>query len=173
MDFAKLIDNKTMLQGQMQKQALQRLQGRDLESLAAGKTVEEQRVALRKAAEEFEAIFAYQMIVAMRSTVGDGGMVEKSNGEKIFESMLDEEWAKKLSSQTGSQGLANAIYRQLGRQLGVETGALPQKDEGGFMQLAPDSPPVLPLREQTNIPLQRGSAQPLPLSPAERGASHE
>jgi len=163
MDFTKLVNSQAALQGQMQTRTLQHLEGRDLEALAAGKTPEEQRAALKKASEEFEAIFAYQMVAAMRTTVSDGGMVEKSNGEKIFESMLDEEWAKKLTSQTGSQGLAKTIYQQLGRQLGVETETLPAKDERGFMPLSPQSPGALPLHEQTSTPLQRDTVEPMPL----------
>ncbi len=167
MDLSQIINNKAFLEGQKMR-AQQRLENRDLESLAAGKTPEEQRAALKKASKAFEAVFVYQMIAAMRKTVGDGGLIEKSNGEEIFEGMLDEEWAKKLTTQTGSKGLAQTIYQQLGRQLGVETGTLPEKDERGFMKLTSPNSRALPLNERAFVPLERRIGQPLPLRPEER-----
>lgn len=87
---------------------------------ARGESKEQAREGLRSATEEFEAIFLYQMISAMRQTVGDGGLIEKSNAEEIFEGMLDEEWSRKLAGRHGSRGLAEVLYQQLSRQMGLE-----------------------------------------------------
>ena len=81
--------------------------------------------ALKKATTDFEAVFLNQMIAAMRSTVGDGSLIQKSNAEKIFEGMLDEEWSRKLAGRHGSRGLAAVLYQQLSRQMGLEDDASP------------------------------------------------
>lgn len=82
-------------------------------------TPDQRREALRQATRDFEAIFIQQMIAAMRQTVGEGGLLRKSLGEKIFESMLDEEWAKKLAGRGGPRSLSELLYQQLSRQLGA------------------------------------------------------
>ena len=76
--------------------------------------------ALRQVSKEFESIFLYQMISAMRKTVGENGFLPKSHGQEIFEGMLDEEWSKKLAGTNGRAGLAELLYQQLSRQLGLE-----------------------------------------------------
>ena len=83
-------------------------------------TVEEQRTALRQAARQFEAVFINQMISAMRKTVGEGGLIDKSNGQDIFEGMLDEEWSKKLANKSGPNSLSEILYRQLSARLGLD-----------------------------------------------------
>ena len=64
---------------------------------------------LREAANEFEAIFIQQMLKSMRKTSLDSNLLPKSEGEKIFRSMLDEQYAK-LSANSGSLGLGQMIY---------------------------------------------------------------
>lgn len=106
-------------------------------------TVTERRQALRQVARDFEAILVQQMIGAMRRTVGESGLIEKGAGERIFESMLDEEWAKKLSASGGPNGLSEMLYRQLSQQAGLapETGvanagrtALPRSSDGSGIE---------------------------------------
>ena len=67
---------------------------------------------LREAANEFEAIFIQQMLKSMRKTSLESDLLPKSEGEKIFRSMLDEQYAK-LSAKSGSLGLGQMIYQQL------------------------------------------------------------
>jgi Rod binding domain-containing protein len=69
-------------------------------------------VKLRKAANEFEAIFIQQMLKSMRKTSLESDLLPKSEGEKIFRSMLDEQYAR-LSAKSGSLGLGQMIYQQL------------------------------------------------------------
>jgi flagellar protein FlgJ len=95
----------------------------ELDALRAGNrggTVEAQREALREASRQFEAVFLNQMLKAMRETVGDGGLIKKSQGEEVFQGMLDEEWSKSLAGRHGSRGLNEVLYRQLARQMGIE-----------------------------------------------------
>ncbi|MFH1567311.1 MAG: rod-binding protein [Gemmatimonadota bacterium] len=83
-------------------------------------TREGARTALRTATSEFEAVFLNQMVAAMRRTVGEGGLVRKSNAEKIFEGMLDEEWSRKLAATSGHGSLGAILYEQLSRRMGLE-----------------------------------------------------
>jgi flagellar protein FlgJ len=65
------------------------------------------------AALDFESIFVYQLLEAMDKTVEKSGFIDGGAGEKIFKSMLNEEYAKNISKQQNF-GLADTIYQQLG-----------------------------------------------------------
>jgi len=70
-------------------------------------------VALRKAAEEFEAHFIQMMFSTMRRTVDtSNSFIPRSSAQDIFEDMLFEE-ASKSAARSGGIGLADFIYRQL------------------------------------------------------------
>ena len=131
MDFANLIDQPTSFKQDLD---VQRVQATARKSMH-GATREEKKAALRKASKEFEAIFAYQMISAMRKTINYGGVIKKSQGEKIFESMLDEEWGKKLTTQNNHNSLGELLYRQMSRNLGLEEEKMPTRDGKGFLEL--------------------------------------
>lgn len=91
-----------------------------LQGIASKGATEE---SLRHVSKEFESIFLYQMITAMRNTVGENSFIPKSNGQEIFEGMLDEEWSKKLAGHNGRAGLSELLYQQLSRQLGMDDSA--------------------------------------------------
>ena len=55
---------------------------------------------LREASNAFEAIFIQQMLKIMRKTSLESDFIKKSEGEKIFRSMLDEQYAI-LSAKSG------------------------------------------------------------------------
>lgn len=67
---------------------------------------------LREASDDFEAIFLQQMLKTMRKTSLESDFIKKSEGEKIFRSMLDEQFAI-LSAKSGKLGLGEMIYQQL------------------------------------------------------------
>ena len=67
---------------------------------------------LREAANEFEAIFIEQMLKTMRKTSLESDFIKKSEGEKLFRSMLDEQYAI-LSAKSGRLGLGEMIFQQL------------------------------------------------------------
>ena len=69
-----------------------------------------------QAAHQLEAVFYGQLFQAMRAAVPEGGMFQKSTGEQMFTSMLDDEVAK-LASNQSDRGLAGALYHQLVRRL--------------------------------------------------------
>lgn len=87
-------------------------------ALSSNATVQQpDRVTL--IAREFEALFTSMMFKAMRNTTGDGELIPKSMGEKIYTGMLDEEYAK-MAGTGGTLGLAGLIEQEL-RRNGAET----------------------------------------------------
>ena len=67
---------------------------------------------LEKACKDFEAIILNQILSAMRKAVPEGGLFEKSYGEKIYQSMMDEELSKNIAHGKG-MGLGEMLFRQL------------------------------------------------------------
>lgn len=82
------------------------------EKLAESKSTSQR--ALQEAAEQFEAIFLYQLMEQMRRTVPEGDLLGDRRAERIFQSMLDQEMADNFA-QTQSVGLAKMIYEQMSR----------------------------------------------------------
>jgi len=80
-----------------------------LNKAAKGKEDDEK---LMDACQQFESIFVHQMISQMRAAIPEGGLFEKSQGEKIFQDMLDEKYAENIS-KAGGIGLAKILYNQL------------------------------------------------------------
>lgn len=72
----------------------------------------EKREEIMAAAKGFEAIFIGQMVNAMRQTVSKGGLIPESQGEKVYQSMLDSEYSQKLAD-TEQIGLSHMIYEHL------------------------------------------------------------
>jgi len=87
---------------------------RKIES-GADKDSEEQDKALKNACLEFESIFIYQMLSAMRSTVPENELIPEGQGEKVFKTMLDQEYSSQMS-KAGGIGLADILYKQLSRE---------------------------------------------------------
>jgi flagellar protein FlgJ len=68
---------------------------------------------LHQAATQLEGVFLNMLFSAMRSTVPTDSIYGKeSNGEQMFQSMLDEEQANSVA-QTGSFGIAKVLENQL------------------------------------------------------------
>lgn len=97
----------------------------DLNSQAAkkaedlGKRKTASQKSLMDAAEQFEAIFLYQLMSEMRRTVPDSDLLGDRKAEKIFQSMLDQEMANH-SAKSQSVGLATMIYEQMSRYVDDE-----------------------------------------------------
>jgi Rod binding domain-containing protein len=72
-----------------------------------------ERAQIRQAAEMFEAYFLQMMFREMRKTNFDeGGIIPRSNAERIFTEMLDETIADQAAAQ-GGFGLADMLYAQM------------------------------------------------------------
>ena len=77
----------------------------------------EERAKLHDAARQFEAIFLNQMVGAMRKTVQPNAWMPQSQGEKIYQGMLDSEHAQRMAD-SNQFGLSDMIYEHLLRSSG-------------------------------------------------------
>lgn len=86
------------------------------DKIESSKTTEDKE-KLMKASKDFESVFVNMMLKQMRSTVQDGGLIEKSTGREMFESMYDEEISKSISEKGDGIGLAKLIYENMKNRL--------------------------------------------------------
>ena len=68
--------------------------------------------AIKKVAQQFEALFVQMMLKGMRDTVPDGGLFG-SNQQRMYQDMYDKQISMNISAAKGI-GLADVIERQLG-----------------------------------------------------------
>ena len=71
---------------------------------------------LRRISHELEGLFLRQLFEAMRATLPEGGLCERSAGHEVFASLLDEQLAS-LAAQRMQKGIGEALYRQLSQRL--------------------------------------------------------
>ncbi len=74
----------------------------------------------RAAAVEFEQVFIAQMLDQMFAGVPTDGIFGGGNGESIFRSLLNNEYAT-IIGRSGGVGIADAVYRELIRLQESET----------------------------------------------------
>ena len=88
------------------------------ETAKSGKAVlqEKDRLAVKKVARDFEAMFTGIMFKSMRATVGKDSLTGGGQGEEIYRSMLDQEYANAAGEGQGL-GLANVIEKELLRTM--------------------------------------------------------
>ena len=82
-------------------------------------------VEIKKALEDFEALFINQMLTVMRESVGKGDLFHGGSGEDIYTSLFDTELSK-LMSRNGGMGLAD----MLSDQFGLEDKDMPVPEKG-------------------------------------------
>jgi len=70
---------------------------------------------VKQACSDFEAIFIKQMLDSMRKTVEKTSLLGGGMAEEIFEDMIYDEYAKKMS-KTGDFGIKDMLYKQLSSQ---------------------------------------------------------
>lgn len=72
---------------------------------------------LREVSDQLEAVFINMMMKTMRQSIPEtDGIFKKSEAEKMFQSMLDEEYANNLAS-AGGIGLSDMIFDQMEKYL--------------------------------------------------------
>lgn len=71
---------------------------------------------VKKLSEEFESIFLEIVLKSMRESVQKTDLTDGGNGEQIFQSMLDSEYAKNLATHQ-STGLAATIAESLTQRM--------------------------------------------------------
>lgn len=82
--------------------------------MPAGDILKQRDEKLKKACKEFESIFTYELLKSMRRTIEKNDLFHGGKGEEIYESLLDQELAKKVAGHD-SRGLAAMLYQQLKR----------------------------------------------------------
>lgn len=78
----------------------------------AGRLGQVKDEALMKACKDFESLFVKQMLDTMKKTVNKSGLMEGGQSEKIFEDMLYQKYAEKMT-ETAGFGIADTMYRQM------------------------------------------------------------
>ena len=99
---------------------------------------------MKKALEDFEALFINQMLTVMRESVGKGDLFHGGSGEDIYTSLFDTELSK-LMSKTGGMGLSNMLMDQFG----IEDKTLPGVEKRPYQQ------EVSEIYEKSQIPGDR------------------
>ena len=77
------------------------------------------RAGLKKACQEFEAVYIQAMFQSMRKTIPEGGLFEQDHATKMYQEMLDQQIATDISRHQ-SLGLADQMYRQMEKILAPE-----------------------------------------------------
>ncbi len=96
--------------------------------VAGSEAATDETAQLQKVAEDFEAVFLFQVLKQMRSTIHKEGMFHGGMGEDVFTEMMDEEFAKRIASRQ-TTGIAEALFKQLSRQYGIQKSETP---DGGL-----------------------------------------
>ena len=76
---------------------------------------------LRQACSDFEALLLNKLVSSMRESLPEGGLFEKSFGEKMFQSMHDEELSRQMASGRGT-GMGELLYQKINRQVNGNSG---------------------------------------------------
>jgi len=79
------------------------------------KPAEDKQQALRKTAQDFEALFMSQMMTHMFAGISTDGPFGGGKGEEAFRDMLTQEYAK-VMAKAGGIGVANQVMREMIRQ---------------------------------------------------------
>jgi peptidoglycan hydrolase FlgJ len=76
-----------------------------------------QRARLKKATQDFEAVFIGMMLKQMRKTMaGDNPLFGKNSEAKHYQEMMDDAVAQQMS-RTGQFGLGEMLYKKVERTL--------------------------------------------------------
>lgn len=94
------------------------------------------RAAVRETAKQLESLFMGELMKSMRASTMSTGMLDNS-GSEMASGMLDTQFAGQMTGRPG--GLADAITRQLERQMGLKPEAL-DKAAASAGNTAPASP---------------------------------
>ena len=73
----------------------------------------------RKAAEEFEAFFLAQFVDRMFADLPTDGMFGGGHAEKVFRSVLAQEYGK-VMARAGGFGMADSVYREILKHQEIE-----------------------------------------------------
>jgi flagellar protein FlgJ len=71
---------------------------------------------LKKACNDFEAIFLKQMLTTMRKSVPKSGLFNDGFANDMYQSMADDQLARDLAHDS-SMGIGDILYRQISGQI--------------------------------------------------------
>ncbi len=71
---------------------------------------------LKKACQLFEALFLSELFKEMRKTIPKGELLKEHNSDRIYKSMLDEEYATRMAEE-GGVGLGDLLFKQLSNRI--------------------------------------------------------
>ena len=142
--------------------------GGDVESLRGRKaaTLGQEKARLRKAATAFESLFMYQMLKAMRQTVGESALSKDSPmasgmGKDVFMDMFDMHLSRDMAD-SGTGSIADILYRSLEQVIEAEYGEgqepVPIRPLDGGSE---DRPPI-PVKRH-DLPVEQPGARPIKL----------
>ncbi len=72
---------------------------------------------LKKACQDFEAIFTSFMLKTMRNTIPKDSEGASGNQREIFESMFDQALTTQISRSDKAMGIGEALYRDLTKKM--------------------------------------------------------
>ena len=67
---------------------------------------------LKRACQLFESMFLNELFKEMRKTIPKGGLFKDNNSDRIYKSMLDQEYATEMA-RAGGIGLGEMLFKQL------------------------------------------------------------
>jgi len=95
-----------------------RISGPNFKNLAGLKELarKDREAALKKACQEFEALFLYQILKGLRKTIPEGGLWPKSFQREIYEDFFYQEVSRRMAGR--GSGLARLLYQELAKKYG-------------------------------------------------------
>jgi len=75
---------------------------------------------IKKACQDFESIFTYQLLKTMRQTVPKGSVMGNSSGKDTYYMLMDQKVAEDLSRKGNGLGLQKMLYEQLTKNYAKE-----------------------------------------------------
>ncbi len=83
-------------------------------------TYKDKKAALKKASEDFAAIFINMMLKEMKDSLPGNSLIKESNGQKIFNDMLYQDYSS-LLAKNGMRSITDSIYNSLKRGISIDT----------------------------------------------------
>jgi flagellar protein FlgJ len=118
---------------------------RSIDALRAN-AARDPKAAIKEAAKQFEALFMQQLMKSMREATMASGMLD-NEGSKLGTEMLDNKLSTQMTGLPG--GLADAIARQLERQMGGT--AAPLSTTAPAAPAATETPPTAPAAKVSQV----------------------
>ena len=152
----------------------------DLERLKAPAKggIEAEKVRLRKATDEFQSFFMYQMLKTMRKTIPENPLTKNTPmsdgmGKDMFTDMFDMEIARK-GKFGGKNSISDMLYRSLEKLIDAKYSDQSGSEDSAdsiFVPLQPVTPGSHNLNQTEPFPLER-ETQPIEL-PARRPSAFQ